>query len=124
MTTLEMILLGLLVADALALVGLILIQQGKGADVGAAFGSGSANAVFGGQGSASALTKMTAFLSIGFFVIAFGLAYTAKERAVNIDDLGLPELPAGLVTEPADNVIPAPDLESAPAEDEIEVPDV
>lgn len=89
---LETILLLLLVADAVALAALVLLQQGKGADVGAAFGSGSANTVFGGAGSASFLTKLTAWLSIGFFVIAFGLAYTAKERAAAESTLGVPQI--------------------------------
>ena len=50
MSTLETVLLSLLVIDALALIALVLIQQGKGADVGAAFGSGSSNTVFGSSG--------------------------------------------------------------------------
>ena len=81
MNTVETILLILLVLDAVALAALVLIQQGRGADIGAAFGSGSANTLFGSAGSASFLTKMTAWLAIGFFLISFGLAYTAKERA-------------------------------------------
>lgn len=81
MQTFQTILLILLVADAIALVVLVLLQQGKGADVGAAFGSGSANTLFGSAGSASFLTKATAWLAIGFFAISFGLAYAAKEQA-------------------------------------------
>ena len=57
MTTLETILLTLLSIDAIALTVLVLLQQGKGADVGAAFGSGSSNTVFGSSGSAPFLTK-------------------------------------------------------------------
>lgn len=90
--TLETILLVLLVADAIALAVLVLLQHGKGADVGAAFGSGSANTIFGSAGSASFLTKMTAWLSIGFFLIAFGLAFTAKERAAQLDQVGVPQV--------------------------------
>ena len=81
MQTFQTILLILLVVDAIALVVLVLLQQGKGADVGAAFGSGSANTLFGSAGSASFLTKATAWLAIGFFAISFGLAYAAKEQA-------------------------------------------
>jgi len=77
--TLENVLLALLVADAIALAVLVLIQQGKGADAGAAFGAGGAGTVFGSAGSTSFLVKMTSWLAIGFFAIAFGLAYTAKE---------------------------------------------
>lgn len=92
--TLESILLVALVADAIALAVLIMLQQGKGADVGAAFGSGASNTVFGSAGTGSALTRATTWLAIGFFAIAFGLAYTAKERATSGPNLNLPDLPA------------------------------
>ena len=92
MSTLETVLLSLLVIDALALITLVLIQQGKGADVGAAFGSGSSNTVFGSSGGATAMTRLTTWLAIGFFVIAFGLAYTAKERSEQAGNLGIPQV--------------------------------
>ncbi|MBX3706915.1 MAG: preprotein translocase subunit SecG [Pseudomonadales bacterium] len=92
MSTLETVLLMLLIVDAIALAALVMIQQGKGADVGAAFGSGSAATMFGSAGSASFLTKLTVWLAIGFFLISFGLAYTAKERAAASDSLGIPLL--------------------------------
>ena len=92
MDTLETVLLICLVADALALGGLVLLQQGKGADIGAAFGAGGANTVFGSSGAASFLTKLTTWLAIGFFVIAFGLAYTAKEKAALLQGLGIPDI--------------------------------
>ena len=94
--TLENILLALLVADAIALAVLVLIQQGKGADAGAAFGGGGSGTVFGSAGSASFLVKMTTWLAVGFFVIAFGLAYTAKERAGTLSELGIPQVTAPL----------------------------
>ena len=78
------------VADATALAALILMQQGKGADIGAAFGSGGSNTVFGSAGSASFLMKLTTWLAIGFFLISFGLAYTAKERAASLRGIGMP----------------------------------
>lgn len=103
LATLETVLLVLLVADAIALGGLVLMQHGKGADVGAAFGSGGANTVFGSAGSASFLTKLTVWLAIGFFLISFGLAYTASHRAEAMDQIGIPQVdlsaPAG---EPAE----------------------
>lgn len=92
MTTVESVLLALLVLDAIALVVLVLLQQGKGADAGASFGSGSSNTMFGSLGAASFLTKATAWLAIGFFVIAFGLAYTANERAATAGSIGIPTL--------------------------------
>ena len=103
MSTLETVLLSLLVLDALALTVLVLMQQGKGADVGAAFGSGSSNTMFGAGGGASLLTKATAWLAIGFFVIAFGLAYIAKDRADAVSNLGIPQV------DPSDELTDAPE---------------
>ena len=100
MQTFQTILLILLVADAIALVVLVLLQQGKGADVGAAFGSGSANTLFGSAGSASFLTKATAWLAIGFFAISFGLAYAAKEQAAALREFpAVQGAPAGELPE-------------------------
>ncbi len=92
MSTLEIVLLTLLSVDAIALTALVLLQQGKGADVGAAFGSGSSNTIFGASGSAPFLTKLTTWLAILFFAIAFGLAYIAKERVTNVNAEGVPIL--------------------------------
>ena len=92
MSTLETVLLVLLIVDALALTTLVLLQQGKGADVGAAFGSGSSNTMFGSSGGATFMTRVTSWLAVGFFVIAFGLAYTAKERAAAAGQIGIPQV--------------------------------
>jgi preprotein translocase subunit SecG len=109
-STIETVLMVLLVADAIALAALVLLQQGKGADVGAAFGSGSANTVFGSAGSASFLTKLTAWLSIAFFVIAFGLAYTAKEKAADHSTLGIPQVSAPVAPDTnEDQLTPEPE---------------
>ena len=80
MGNIEKVFLVLLVLDALALIGLVLLQQGKGADVGAAFGSGSSGTVFGSSGGANFLTKLTTLFAVLFFVLSFSLAYLAKER--------------------------------------------
>ncbi len=108
MNTLETILLILLVLNAIALCALVLLQQGKGADIGAAFGSGAASAVFGGAGSASFLAKLTAWLAIGFFLLSLGLAFSAKERAASLKDLGIPMItePAAPVQQPAQKTAP------------------
>ena len=92
MTTLETILLTLLSIDAIALTVLVLLQQGKGADVGAAFGSGSSNTVFGASGSAPLLTKLTTWLAIVFFAITFGIAFLAKEKVASVDSEGIPQI--------------------------------
>ncbi len=130
MSTLETVLLLILVVDAIALAVLVLIQQGKGADVGAAFGSGGANTVFGSAGSASFLTKVTAWLAIGFFVVSFALAYTAKERAAGLMHQGLPQ---SVIEEPApesdqspQTVAPDMPLPDVPADEtgDTEIPDL
>jgi preprotein translocase subunit SecG len=65
---------------ALGLVSIILIQHGKGADAGAAFGSGAAGAVFGARGAHSFLYKLTSGLAIGFFITSIFLAYLATSE--------------------------------------------
>lgn len=72
------ILLVIHVLLAIGMVGLILLQQGKGADAGAAFGSGASSTVFGAQGSSSFLSRTTAILATLFFVTSLSLAYLAK----------------------------------------------
>jgi len=103
--------MSLLVLDAIALTVLVLLQQGKGADVGAAFGSGSSNTMFGSAGSASLLTKLTAWLAIGFFAIAFGLAYLAKERANSAGLQGIPT--SGSQAETEELTVPAESVNSS-----------
>ena len=115
MNTLETVLIILLVLDAIALGVLVLLQQGKGADVGAAFGSGSANTLFGSAGSSSFLTKATVWLSIAFFAISFGLAYTAKERAAAVGTIGLPEI---------EEIVPTGETDIGPEDADTELPDV
>ena len=66
---------------SLALIGLILIQQGKGAEAGASFGAGASQTVFGSQGSGSFLTKTTKYLAIIFFATSISLAMLAKQKA-------------------------------------------
>ena len=92
MGNVEKVFLVLLVLDALALIGLVLLQQGKGADVGAAFGSGSSGTVFGSSGGANFLTKLTTLFAVLFFVLSFSLAYWAKERTQSSASLPMIEL--------------------------------
>jgi len=67
---------------AIGIIVLVLLQQGKGADMGAAFGSGSAGSVFGSSGSANFLSRVTAILAAIFFVATLGLSWIAtKNRA-------------------------------------------
>ena len=75
----------------LGIIGLILIQQGKGADAGAAFGTGSAGSVFGAQGAASFLSRATAILATLFFITSLGLAVINGHKGVAFDLLSSPD---------------------------------
>ncbi len=81
---------------ALAIIGLIMLQQGKGADMGASFGSGASQTLFGSDGSGNVLTKATAWLVALFFASSFGLALLANQKSVVVDDLGLEIPPAAM----------------------------
>ncbi len=70
-----------LVIDAVFLIGLILLQQGKGADAGAAFGSGASGTVFGAAGSANFLSRATGVLAAIFFALALTMAYVARHTS-------------------------------------------
>jgi len=65
---------------AIALIALVMIQQGKGADAGAAFGSGSSGTVFGAGGGSSVMTKITTWIAVAFFAVTLGLSVLAKDR--------------------------------------------
>lgn len=71
---------------ALCLIGLVLIQQGKGADMGASFGAGSSATLFGSSGSGNFLTKMTTWLAIAFFVISLVLGNLTANRIKSTDE--------------------------------------
>ncbi|MCK7546417.1 preprotein translocase subunit SecG [Marinobacter koreensis] len=90
MSWLETLVVVVHVVIAIALVSLVLIQQGKGADAGAAFGGGASQTVFGSQGSGSFLTRLTTILAIVFFVTSFSLGVFAKQRAEVAGDVGVP----------------------------------
>src|SRR5688572_33480605 len=76
------IILAVQMITALAMIGLILIQHGKGADMGAAFGSGSSGSLFGASGSANFLSRTTAVLAGVFFACTLALAYFGNLRPV------------------------------------------
>ncbi len=78
------------VIAAIGITGLVLIQHGKGADMGASFGSGASQTMFGSVGSGNALTKSTSWLAIVFFATSLALALFAKQQtAQSIEDDGL-----------------------------------
>ena len=74
------IVLAVQMLSALGMIGLILVQHGKGADMGAAFGGGSSGSLFGASGSANFLSRTTAVLATVFFVCTLGLAYFGNVR--------------------------------------------
>ncbi len=76
----ETALLGVHVLVAIVLVGFVLLQHGKGADMGAAFGSGSSGSLFGAAGSANFLSRTTAILATVFFLSSLGLTYFGSMR--------------------------------------------
>lgn len=69
------------VVSALGIIGLVLVQHGKGADMGAAFGSGASGSLFGATGSANFLSRTTAVLAVVFFLTSLSLAYFASNKA-------------------------------------------
>jgi preprotein translocase subunit SecG len=79
----ETVILVLHVLAAAGICGLVLLQHGKGADVGAAFGSGSAGSVFGSAGSANFLSRATAILALVFFLTSLGLTYFSSRKSDN-----------------------------------------
>ena len=74
---------------ALGIVGLIMLQQGKGAEMGASFGSGASQTVFGAAGSGNFFSRLTAIMAAVFFATSFGLAVVAKKSS-SIDESMLP----------------------------------
>lgn len=95
---------------ALMLIGFVLIQQGKGADMGASFGAGGSNTVFGSSGSGNFMTKTTTFLATGFFLISLGLGNLTAKQDKAVDEWENLEAP---VTQPVD-IQPVPASEDVP----------
>jgi preprotein translocase subunit SecG len=108
---------------AIGVVALVLLQQGKGADAGASFGSGASATVFGSQGSSTFLSRVTAILATAFFMTSLGLAYVAKDKANGMAQVGLPD-PAVLEVQQAKPAVEdVPVLEATtPAVEAADVP--
>ena len=101
------------VVSALAIIGLVLVQHGKGADMGAAFGSGASGSLFGASGSSNFLSKSTAVAAAVFFASTLGLAYFGSSRphaSVGggvMEHVTVPAKPAG-AGDAVPNTVPAP----------------
>jgi preprotein translocase subunit SecG len=104
---------------ALMLVGFVLIQQGKGADMGASFGSGGSNTVFGSTGSGNFLTRATAILATLFFVISLilGNQTADKEKGDDFQNIDVP-----FVEQAADSDVPAAAVSDVPTLNQSDVP--
>lgn len=106
---------------AVALVGLILIQQGKGADMGASFGAGASATLFGSSGSGNFLTKTTTFLATAFFAISIflgGMTANSVKQEDEWNNLAAPVVEEVQEAAPADADVPVSNQGSdIPAED-------
>jgi preprotein translocase subunit SecG len=133
MSFLQSIVLVLHVLIAIAICGFVLLQHGKGADMGAAFGSGSSGSLFGASGSANFLSRTTAILAAVFFASSLGLTYFGSQTAPKsaVDRSIMDTAPASKSSEiptPASPATPAPGApskapeSSGPASKSQEVP--
>jgi preprotein translocase subunit SecG len=122
----ESLLIVIDILSALAIIGLVLIQQGKGADMGASFGSGASQTLFGSAGSGNVLTRSTTWLAAVFFAASLGLTVIAKSGAgVTTEEdallanpaaantaapasTALPDLAAGAALEPSSEAVAQP----------------
>ena len=121
----EQILVVIFMLASIGMVALILMQHGKGADAGAAFGSGASATVFGAQGSANFLSRTTAVLAAGWFVLALALAYFAMNRTEEpgLMDRAQQEAPAVEAPAPVTDLPDVPEVpKAAPSLDDIPVP--
>jgi preprotein translocase subunit SecG len=107
--------------SALTMIGLILIQHGKGADMGAAFGSGGSGSLFGASGSANFLSRATAVLATVFFVCTLALAYFGNARPVSSGSV-LEGAAANVPTTEASVPAAAPVPVAPPAEGAAQIP--
>jgi len=110
---------------ALLLIGFVLIQQGKGADMGASFGSGGSNTVFGSSGSGNFMTRTTAVLATLFFVISLTLGSIAANKEKAVDEWQNLEVPVSDSLPLNDSDVPVQAQQSQPATEDTEsdIPD-
>ncbi len=108
MTTIQTVVLIAHTIIALLIIVLVLLQRGKGADAGAAFGSGASGTVFGARGSSNFFSRATAIMATVFFASSLGLAYLSSQQAGSTDSLLEDAPPVEAVEEPA--AAPATDV--------------
>jgi preprotein translocase subunit SecG len=108
------------VLSALAIIGLVLLQHGKGADMGAAFGSGASGSLFGATGSSNFMSKSTGVAAAVFFSATLGLSFMANERSSSVGGGVMEKVTAPVAPATGANAIPtakpaAPAGAAAPA---------
>jgi preprotein translocase subunit SecG len=116
------VLIVLHVMVALAIIGLVLLQHGKGADMGSGFGGGASGSLFGATGSANFLSRTTGVLAAVFFILSLALAYTATRRPTEegggvIDVIRNKQQPAQApkpAAPPEQSSVPAPAAPTSP----------
>ena len=101
---------------AIAVIALVLLQHGKGADMGAAFGSGSAGSLFGSSGSANFLSRSTGILATVFFLTSLGLAYFGLQQHKPTSVLERTTVPVPATQPAAPMPVPAQDAGSKAAD--------
>jgi preprotein translocase subunit SecG len=125
---LHSIVLGVHLVVAAMIVGLVLLQRGKGAEAGTGFGAGASGTVFGARGSANFLSRATGVLATVFFITSLALAYLSTQRTAPTSLLDAPAQTAPAPQAPPPGATPAPpaatdlpqlpnDASSAPAGD-------
>lgn len=131
MSLLLTILLVVQVISALSIIVLVLLQQGKGADMGSSFGSGSAGSLFGATGAANFLSRTTKWCAVVFFAATAGLAYMGHNPGgadhggvMQNYDRSVPQAPAAPAAPDASvpQEVPAPGPGAAPAQPDAPVP--
>lgn len=113
MNTMLTLIIVVQVLSALTIIGLVLLQHGKGADMGAAFGSGASGSLFGASGSSNFLSKSTGVAAAIFFAATLALAFLGNRPA---SDAGVMDrLPVNSIPAPAGEAVPAAPDAAAPA---------
>ena len=112
----ETLILVVHVLAAIAIIGLVLLQHGKGADMGAAFGGGASGSLFGATGSANFLSRATATLATIFFITSLGLTWFSAHRTESKGVMGnqpASQAPLTMPQSAPDAPVPAPDKPAA-----------
>jgi preprotein translocase subunit SecG len=111
------------VGIALLIIGLVLLQRGKGADAGTGFGAGASGTVFGARGSATFFSRMTGVLAALFFATSLGLAYLATQQTAPASLLEGAPAPQSVTPQPSVAPAPEPAPDVPPLQDEAPPPE-